>query len=540
VAIIGYHSGDAFQNAAASARFTYYNITGTPYVKMDGDSTVVGGEASGNMYPCYRAYFDTRKSVESPLDIGLFCSYDSTTRQGRLEITVKNTTASAVSGQLQVALCESHIPYAWYDLDSVHHVERAMLPDANGEAITVPANDSITKSRVFTVDPTWVARHCDIIVFVQDNSTKAMYQGASVGVYQEPVMEYRGCQNAFLEPGADVNLFVGLVNRGTGPADSISAVLSTTDMEITVTTPNAVFGSAGTGEDVFSQTPFGLHVSNTHANHTLTSMNLAVSGAGGYTAALDFPLYVSTNRGFSDDMERGDNNWTHSGLRDNWHQTEHRSQSAIHSWYPGTEGSWQYTNENDTRLVTPWFTSDDSSQLSFDHWYKLETDYDYAMPEVNNGSKFWVPLAMYTGSNPNWTHATFPMGQWSGQTVRVAFRFISDPGTTDEGWYVDDFLCEPYHVGVSEPAPGAEVRRPKLEVRSPASRTASVAYALPAGQRSSLSVFDVNGRRVATLGSQLTGSGRLAWDLTKVEAGTYFCRLVSEAGSSTVKVLVAK
>jgi len=239
-------------------------------------------------------------------------------------------------------------------------------------------------------------------------------------------------------------------------------------------------------------------------------------------------------------MERGDNGWTHSGLLDNWHQTTYKSQSPTHGWYPGNEGSHQYTNENDARLVTPWFTSDDSSQLSFDHWYNLEVDFDYCLPEINNGSKFWVPLANYTGASSNWEHEVFPLGQWSGQTLRAGFRFISDPGTVAEGWYVDNFLCEPYHVGVAEPAPGGEIRSLKLEVRSPAFRTTSVAYVLPAGQHARLEVFDVTGRRTRMLSDRLTGSGRLSWNLAQVEAGTYFCRLVSEAGSTTAKVVVTK
>jgi hypothetical protein len=515
-------------------------VGGTPTVKLDGDFGVVGGMTNGTMYPAYRAYFDQHKTVASPLEIELECTYDSTTRQGRLEIKVKNTTSSAVSGQLQVALCESHLYYVWYGLDSVHHVERNMLPSASGEAITVPANDSITKSRDFTVDPVWVARNCELVVFVQNNSSKAMYQGARVGVYQAPALEYRGYQSAFPEPGADVNLTIGLVNRGSGPAETVSATLSTSDPEITVTTPNASFGAIAMGQDVYSETPFVIHVSNVHPNHSVATMNLAVTGAGGYTTDLSFPLYVSTNRGFSDDMELGVNGWTHSGTRDNWHQTAHRSQSPSKSWYCGVEGSWAYTDENDARLVTPWFTSGDSSQLSFDHWYNVEIDYDYCMPEVNNGSKFWIPLANYTGASSNWQHVTFPLDAWSGQTIRVAFRFLSDPGTTAEGWYVDNFLCEPYQTGVAEPAPGAEIRSPKLEVRSPALRTAAVAYALPAGEHARLDVFDVNGRRTRTIADKLTGSGRLAWDLARVEAGTYFCRLVSEAGSTTAKVVVTK
>ena len=535
---IAYHQGDNYANTPASDRFTFYGVGGTPTVNLDGDSGIVGGEATGNMYPAYRAYFDAHKSVPSPLDIGLFCSYDSTTRQGRLEIRLKNTTSTAVSGQLQVALCENHIYYHWGNLDSLHHVERNMLPNASGEAVTVPANDSITAIRDFTVDPAWVARNCELIVFVQNNSSKIMYQGARVGVYQVPALEYLGYQSAFPEPGGDANLTIGLRNLGSGDASTVTATLSTSDPYVTVTTPNADFGGIAVGQDAYSTTPFAVHVDAACPNDHLATMDLAVTGEGGYATSLSFPLNVSTNRGLSDNFESGVNGWTHSGILDGWHQTTHRSQSPSHSWYPGVENSWQYTNENDTRLVTPYFTSGDSAQLSFDHWYNLELNYDYAMPEVNNGSKFWVPLANYTGASSNWQHVTLPLAAWSGQTLRCGFRFISDPGTVAEGWYVDNFLCGPLVTGVAEPK--SSPLRQSLAGANPARNRASISYAVPPGRTGTLVVYGANGRCTRTLADKLTGNGRLSWNLAQVEAGTYFCRLVSEAGSTSAKVVVTK
>ncbi|MBN2464001.1 Omp28-related outer membrane protein [candidate division WOR-3 bacterium] len=537
---IAYHSGDAYQNTQAASRFSYYGVGGTPYVHLDGDSQIVGGLPNGTMYPVYRQYFDTRKSVPSPLRIELTCMYDSTSRQGDLGIKVVNETGTALSGQLQVALCESHIYYVWGGLDSLHHVERNMLPDAGGEAVTVPADDSITKTRSFTVDAAWVARNCYLAVFVQDNSSKTIYQGASIGVYQVPALEYRGYQTAYAEPGADVNLTVGLVNRGTGAADSVSAALSTTDPDIDVTTPNAEFGTVALGQDVYSLTPFVIHVDSTHANNSLVTMELAVSGANGYSTSVSFPLLVTTNHGFSDDMERGDNGWAHSGARDNWHQTAHRSQSPSNSWYCGVENSWQYTSENDARLVTPYFVSGDSARLSFDHWHNVEQDYDYCLPEINNGSQFWVPLASYTGASSGWEHVQLPLDAWSGQTIRVGFRFLSDYNVQAEGWYIDNFLFEPYSSGVFEPGPVTGLRSTKLEVRSPVLNRTSIAYAIPAGRSARLAVFDVNGRLVAEIADRLTGAGLADWNVSGLEAGAYFVRLSDETSSRVAKLVVAK
>jgi hypothetical protein len=540
VVTISYHSGDAYANTPGSTRSTFYGVGGTPDVRLDGDKSVVGGLHDGTMYPVYRAYFDTHKTLPSPLEIELTCTYDSASRQGDLGIKLKNTTGSAVSGQLQVALCENHIYQVWQGLDSLQHVERNMLPDANGEAVTIPANDSITKTRSFNVDAAWVARNCDLIVFVQNNSSKAMYQGGRIGLCQVPALEYRAYESAFAEPGADVNLTVALTNRGSGFADSVSAVLSTSDPDIDVTTPGAQFGSIALGQDVLSQTPFVIHVDSSHANHSLVTMDLALSGANGYTDTVSFPMLVTTNRGFSDDMERGDYGWTHSGTNDRWHQTEHKSQSPSTSWYCGSEGSWRYTDQNDARLMSPYFVTGDSARVSFDQWYSVERDYDYCIPELNNGSGFWVPLATYTGASSDWEHMQLPLADWSGQTVRIRLRFVSDSNTTDEGWYVDNFLCEPYVSGVAEPGRGAQIRGTELEVRSPAFGKASIAYAVPAGRSARLAAFDVNGRLVGEIANRLTGTGRATWNLVGVKAGAYFVLLADGASSQVTKVVVAR
>jgi len=507
-------------------------------VKLDGDFQVVGGSTNGTKYGSYRCYFDQHKSVPSPLDIGLTCTYDSVTRQGHLDIKLKNTTSSGVSGQLQVALCENHIYYVWGTLDSLHHVERNMLPDASGEAVTVPANDSITRSRDFSVDSTWVARNCELVVFVQNNSTEAMYQGALVGLYQVPALEYRGYQSAFPEPGGDANLVIGLRNIGSGDAAGVTGTLSTRDPYVTVTTADASFGSIALGQDVYSQTPFVIHVDSGCPNDYLATMDFVASEGGGDPTRMSFPLNISTNREFSDDFEGGDKGWTHSGTIDNWHQTENRSQSPAHSWYSGVQDSWQYTNMNDARLVTPYFTSGDSAQLSFDHWYEVQVDHDYGMLEVNNGSKFWGVLAEYNGASSDWGPETFSLDAWSGQTIRVAFRFLSDYSGVAEGWYVDSFLCEPYQTSVAEPK--AVPLRQTVAATNPARDRAEISYAIPAGRTGTLTAYDVNGRLVSEIAGRLTGTGRATWNLARVEAGAYFVRLSDEASSNVTKIVVAK
>jgi len=514
-------------------------VSGTPTVRLDGDFEVVGGMQTGNNYMAYRSYFDNRKEVPSALEIDLACTYDSAGRSGHLDIKLKNTTANPVDGMLQVALCENHIYQVWGNLDSLQHVERAMLPSAAGESVSVAANDSLSKSRDFTVDAAWVARNCELVVFVQNTGRKTIVQGAHVGLYQIPQLEYRGYANAYPEPGGDANLTVALRNIGSGDAATVSGTLSTSDAYVDVTTANADFGSIAIAQDVYSLTPFAIHVDAACPDNHLATMNLAVSGANGYSTSVNFPLNITAGRGFSDDMETGTNGWSHSGVVDNWHQTIHRSQSPATSWYCGVENSWQYANQADAMLVTPYFTAGDPAQVTFDQWYSVSPG-DNCVVEVNNGSRFWPLLEYYNGANGDWENRLYSLQDWSGQTIRLGFRLLTNYSTVSEGWYVDNFLCQPYVPGVAEHGAGAQVLSARLAARSPAFRTAAIAYTVPAGHSAQLAAFDANGRLVTVIASRLTGAGRADWNLARVDAGAYFVRLSDETSSKVTKVVVAK
>jgi hypothetical protein len=49
VAIIKYHSGDAYQIPASTARISYYGVSGYPTTKIDGTLTHVGGNANNSI-----------------------------------------------------------------------------------------------------------------------------------------------------------------------------------------------------------------------------------------------------------------------------------------------------------------------------------------------------------------------------------------------------------------------------------------------------------------------------------------------------------
>ena len=545
VVCIAYHSSssnDPYYNAAAATRASYYGLQGYPTVRMDGlVDSVVGGIHTGTMYPTYRQLYDARKTVSSPLEIEAWNTYDSTSRNGHLSVTMRNTSGSSVSGTLQCAVVENHIYYPWQGMDSLQFVERAMLPGASGEAVTIAAGDSLVKTRDFTLATGIVAGNCEIIVFVQ-NSSKQMIQGARTGVIMTPRLVYGGYQRAFPEPNRDVNLTIGILNIGTGIGQGVGATLTTSDPYVAVTTGTASFSDIAIGGTAFSNAPCQIHVAADCPNPHLATMNLAITASNGYAATTSFPLNVTLNPGFYDSMETGTNGWTHNGISDGWHQTTHRSTSPSHSWYCGIENTWQYSNENDARLMSPYFTVKDGGQLSFQHFHASELDYDYCLVELDNGGGRWSQLASYTGIGTAWEEADFDLSAWAGQTVQIRFRFISDNSVTAEGWYVDDFWCSPV-TAVAEQNPAGAVRLDPIP--GVLAAPVEISYHIPADTRGELTVYDVEGRLVAHLDRNLTGKGSATWYLTdnqrrRVSAGTYFVRLTTGQANRTVRFAVVR
>ncbi len=552
VVVIAYHSSssDPFYNTPSANRYSYYGVSGYPTVILDGSYQVVGGLHTGTMYPTYRSYFDLRKTTPSPFAIDLAASYDSAARTGQVTATIHNTSSGTITAQLHFALIENHIAYSWQGMDSLQNVLRDMLPNASGEAITVPAGDSVLRTRNFTINANWNPHHCMIVVFLQNNSSREIYQGAEIAVMPRPDLTFAGFNpedgnNNVPEPGDRINLLVYLRNLGTSLLHNVHAILSTTDPHITVTAATASYGDIPIGELGVTATPYTFTIGDTCPTPHTVSFSLDIT-ATGYAKVANFPLIISTNPGFVDDIESGQGSWQHHGIRDNWHITEHRSHSATHSWYCGTEGSWQYTNENDAKLVSPQFVVGFGSRLKFWHYYAMEQDYDYGFVEINNGSGFWSPLLAFTGPSWDWTQADYDLSAYTGQTVQVRFRFISDYNVTDEGWYIDDV-----EFGVSADIkertnnPFTPLPTKIIRFTNPVARLAKFYLNVPLTEKVVLKIYDTSGKLIKILNQLTTSENTVVWDLTDsknraVKSGIYFVECQVVAQKTRDKIIIVR
>lgn len=100
-----------------------------------------------------------------------------------------------------------------------------------------------------------------------------------------------------------------------------------------------------------------------------------------------------------------------------------------------------------------------------------------------------------------------------------------------------------FPVGVEEPGPVPAVAPAAVSVSpNPAKRQAAVSFTLTRPAEVNLGIFDVTGRRLATLAQGVLPARQheLSWDASSVPAGIYFCRLESDAVTTTAQLVIAR
>lgn len=179
----------------------------------------------------------------------------------------------------------------------------------------------------------------------------------------------------------------------------------------------------------------------------------------------------------TEDFESGAPDWTHeaaSGWGDNWHLSTEQYYSGATSYKCGDTGTGDYDNLLDARLIFPVIPAlPGEARLYFQMKLEGETSgaypdsaYDGGIVEVAaEGGSFEevTPVSRYShvfryesgsgnpasgpmlglpcfADNPDWEQITVDLTEFEGQDVQIRFRFGSDAGVANEGWYVDDVV----------------------------------------------------------------------------------------------------
>jgi Peptidase family C25/Propeptide_C25/FlgD Ig-like domain/Peptidase family C25, C terminal ig-like domain len=384
-----------------------------------------------------------------------------------------------------------------------------------------------------------------------------------------------GNGNGIADPGESFSYEIFLSNSGTGYAENVSLVLSSGHPQVVVDQNTATATLVGAGGEVALTPAYELTIDASAPNPQEFPLWAQIDADWNYASTLEQILPVG---GFWDDMESGVGTWTHyaggGGFIDQWHLSAQRNHSAGggYSWKQGSTSTAVYGNLCDGCLETEAIDLAQTTRLRFWHWMDAEVSganpgyaYDGGRIEIQIDGGAWTVLTpeggynylVRTGGTPGpfpaesafysgsfgWSEALVLLEDVSGSTAKFRFRFGSDGGAAEEGWYIDDVLV----TGASELSAADDwkplVLHPVVlnqNAPNPFLSETAISFRLADNQDVNLTVFDANGRVIRTLanGEKPAGIYRIDWDGADgagnpMPSGVYYYRLQSENGTKT-------
>jgi hypothetical protein len=293
--------------------------------------------------------------------------------------------------------------------------------------------------------------------------------------------------DGYLTPGETDEIVVTVFNRGWGTSEAVEFELATSDPYITLSTATATTLPIPRREtadnasnpiiaDIDPACPIGHQ-----ADFTL------IINQGGYIRTEEFTMTVGTPTVFfEDDMESGIGGWIHEevtpGWIDQWHQSTMNSHSPTHAWKFGDVGGGNYANLADGGLISPVIAIGSGLELKFWSWIDAEASgaypdsaYDGGTVEISAAGGPWTTLPMdgythhiraeagggnpytgpfdpgtpvFSGNSGGWVEQIADLSAYSGD-IQLRFRFGSDGGGSEIGWYVDDVQVTGFPSGAT-------------------------------------------------------------------------------------------
>ncbi|MCF8366300.1 MAG: hypothetical protein K9H16_10995, partial [Bacteroidales bacterium] len=175
MAVIANHNGDSLANVYSNARNTYNGVSAYPTTKFDGVVSHVGG-GSSSLYALFLTKVNQRNAVLSDFTIDLEFEH-LTGNDYHATVTIEKVAPySGTNLVLQMVVTESNLDINWGLGDDVNGVNRLMVPNQNGTPVSFANGDIQTVELNFTMEGFWAEENCELIAFLQDNSSKEVLQ----------------------------------------------------------------------------------------------------------------------------------------------------------------------------------------------------------------------------------------------------------------------------------------------------------------------------------------------------------------------------
>lgn len=171
VAIIEHHGGDSYEYPGSSTRLNYYSMTSFPTAVFDGGLKYVGGSATVSLYPQYLQRYNQKIDIPTSFSIDMEGSFTGMI-DFDVDVTIEKVAAYTDDVRLFLVVTESHIEESWQGQDHLNFVNRLTVTPNTGLTLDFSGGNTVTESFSFSLDPSWVAENCELVVFVQNYATK--------------------------------------------------------------------------------------------------------------------------------------------------------------------------------------------------------------------------------------------------------------------------------------------------------------------------------------------------------------------------------
>jgi hypothetical protein len=174
---------------------TYWTYA-TPWLWIDGD------KHGSYQYSTWQTKITNRMNVPSPFTITMWGDWQPAASTGTIYAQFRNDSTESLTGNVLFVLTEDSIHYSAPNGDQWHnHVARDYLPTYIGEAVTIPAGDSVTLSRTFALGATWNPDKIQFVSWIQDQNMQPdtvieIWQGGILNIDELGIEEYGNNQVA--------------------------------------------------------------------------------------------------------------------------------------------------------------------------------------------------------------------------------------------------------------------------------------------------------------------------------------------------------
>jgi hypothetical protein len=312
---------------------------------------------------------------------------------------------------------------------------------------------------------------------------------------------------------------------------------------------------------------YPVYVPSTEAIYILTATS---SLAGDQNAANNELVQVYNTApmpGFFVDFESGGSGFS---LNHDWqYGTPTTGPEAAHSgdYLVGTLIDAQYTEGPLlSTLISPEIELGTDAVLTFWHWYETEETYDGGNVKISsNGGISWTLITptggydgvlstgyqnpiggqqAFSGAGGGWVQEIFDISDYDGMDIKIKLDYGSDiSGIDGDGWYIDDFHLNFTTVGIDYETgvlPAAFCI--KQNYPNPFNARTIIEYSLPTASNVNITIYDLLGRKIATLinAVQPAGNHQIMWNAADAPSGIYFYKIEAGEYGDQKKMLLLK